>query len=972
MRPLRPPYSLAALQARWQTCGATTPLALHADAQSDAIASSLQAEAVTHGRDVYFRSGAFAPATRHGAFLLSHEAAHARQGGGDGVWRRRKAGQTKVAARRPGMDPRAESLNRYYWERYGLEATQPFGELHPYADMEAFADMVYDLQAAMAAKGCDQAVLGERIEADGVLGPKTFAILSAVTLQPGRFPEAVEAFESAGVLLQNLENLGTETREAWQHSVSFAWAELLKAETLGRWRQELSGDAVFDYFIAHGDPTLFVEGVPPEVWESLELPDGSLPEMSGRDLGPIFKQLYAGTSLTCEVDYVKADRPFLHRLDADRLARRKPPKGASLFLYALIPDQAGYRELLDEMGLRVPDKTALLALHAAMLGEETPPVTAGILGAVFLAYLPAREVAEFQRAIVRSLYEQKLRETALEELSADWAESFQNTVTERLAGPADITQGEVLIALLAETGGAPSDSKQTGALLQKASETLGLTVRIGEDAEPVFLPYNAIMKAREHAQRNASRPLRFGLFPDPHRLSGIDSAGFTAKPGPEGGATVGLNVYELTCDSDQGEDCRVHQDWKYFKQYQYAALEPVRIDISELNPNTTFWVQRWRDLAGTDQWRQQSFWVLGSSLPEVSRQLWDLASTQNTVAWIDAVISILAAAAVVAGPLLALEGALAEGLVIAGSSEAVALLTRELIVSAFWFVVSEVLIQKMLDFDAKINDPANGYSDADKNAWGAFKLAMLVLGGSLLLRSAWKGLRARMSAGLQAELGVMEAEMMKAEARGSVSTGKAVGVKAAEEAIAKESDELVEAAMESEGRGGRSLFGKKAPAPTGPLSPELKALYMEQMSSRWLKFKLTLYARLKGVPLDWDKLLEMVESAEFREYASWRQAWASGGYAGLEGEGLVFGMAKPLRKIPILSGSSMQHEIVHAFQELAEGLLKKEAAGELSYFRVLQAEVEANAFGSPALILTFTGGLIAVVTGTVILIYKAP
>jgi Domain of unknown function (DUF4157) len=49
---------------------------IHADAGSDELARSIQAEAFTTGRDVYFRRGAYEPRSRGGQKLLAHELTH--------------------------------------------------------------------------------------------------------------------------------------------------------------------------------------------------------------------------------------------------------------------------------------------------------------------------------------------------------------------------------------------------------------------------------------------------------------------------------------------------------------------------------------------------------------------------------------------------------------------------------------------------------------------------------------------------------------------------------------------------------------------------------------------------------------------------------------------------------------------------------------------------------------------------------
>lgn len=53
---------------------------LHTDAHADGLARSVQSVAFTHGRDIYFSRGSFAPGTPGGAALLGHELAHVAQG----------------------------------------------------------------------------------------------------------------------------------------------------------------------------------------------------------------------------------------------------------------------------------------------------------------------------------------------------------------------------------------------------------------------------------------------------------------------------------------------------------------------------------------------------------------------------------------------------------------------------------------------------------------------------------------------------------------------------------------------------------------------------------------------------------------------------------------------------------------------------------------------------------------------------
>jgi hypothetical protein len=148
-------------------------------------------------------------------------------------------------------------------------------------------------------------------------------------------------------------------------------------------------------------------------------------------------------------------------------------------------------------------------------------------------------------------------------------------------------------------------------------------------------------------------------------------------------------------------------------------------------------------------------------------------------------------------------------------------------------------------------------------------------------------------------------------------------------------------------------------------------MYLRELESKWFRTKLSAYAKLidKG-PVDWDALIKMVRTAEFREYATLKQMMLNGGYAGYSEGRLVLGMSKLIREIPVLGRSAIQHELVHVFQELSMGMLKREATvGRLPYLEVLKAETSANLFGSPALILSFIG-LNVVLDGSAVYFYR--
>lgn len=56
-----------------------TDVRVHHDTEADQVARSVQATAFTHGTDIYFTAGAYAPGTGSGQHLLAHELAHVAQ-----------------------------------------------------------------------------------------------------------------------------------------------------------------------------------------------------------------------------------------------------------------------------------------------------------------------------------------------------------------------------------------------------------------------------------------------------------------------------------------------------------------------------------------------------------------------------------------------------------------------------------------------------------------------------------------------------------------------------------------------------------------------------------------------------------------------------------------------------------------------------------------------------------------------------
>lgn len=155
------------------------------------------------------------------------------------------------------------------------------------------------------------------------------------------------------------------------------------------------------------------------------------------------------------------------------------------------------------------------------------------------------------------------------------------------------------------------------------------------------------------------------------------------------------------------------------------------------------------------------------------------------------------------------------------------------------------------------------------------------------------------------------------------------------------------------GMTGRGLVGKSAAFPSGDVSAELRRLYEKQLESWWFKAKLKTYAALTGKgKVDWDGLVNLVKSAQFREYGSAAEMRQSVGFAGIKDGQIHLGMSKFVRKLPILGNSSLQHELIHVYQEMTMRTLTREMEAKLLKGENFRLEMAAQFFGSPAVVIT--------------------
>jgi hypothetical protein len=162
-------------------------------------------------------------------------------------------------------------------------------------------------------------------------------------------------------------------------------------------------------------------------------------------------------------------------------------------------------------------------------------------------------------------------------------------------------------------------------------------------------------------------------------------------------------------------------------------------------------------------------------------------------------------------------------------------------------------------------------------------------------------------------------------------------------------------------KGARALLGigEAAPAPSGPLSAALKEQFLSAAKDPLFRLRANVWSRVTGRgAIKWDEFMSRLGSAEFREYASVREALKSVGYADRAASGeWIFGAARGLRQVPLAGRSAVHHELFHALQDLQYGLFSRtggSAAARLT--RAATAETAAHLVGGPFIGVPVYGG----------------
>ncbi|MEM9446702.1 MAG: hypothetical protein AAGA18_15275, partial [Verrucomicrobiota bacterium] len=595
-------------------------------------------------------------------------------------------------------------------------------------------------------------------EVDGIMGPRSFYTFWYLgqMLQDSKklrdvFVKGGGNFAIFDVVLKDDEKV--------QQSVNHALAEIIKPEVTSRWEFAVKPSVGVNFIYSDlswlgsyaKQESAFGELMSGETFTKNKERASKIREKLDRsffvmhrskittdeDRMGVLSLLYQDEEkLSGEAILYEADRDFVHSRDLKRIFSKSG--GSGFDFQVIVYDPSSFAEIVGILGLQGPSSdeamgTALKILHSKP-GEidDTPEIAA--LG--ISLNLPKRSQKQIHKAVDdylvrKAAMEKKRREEELELGLKKHQEiqKLQKQLDDALKGDPDVTDVKVLMGLLGAVNGA-SGLKKLKALAEKKGF---LVVKIGI-SKPFPLFNKQIEDIRSDSENNWRFPLRFGLAPPEDDSDIPDRMGFNAKKRKDGKIAVSRYPSRLTYDSrTSSRTGPVSGDWKYAPITDvYDPLEPVLVEIVQLNPGTTALVWMLRDLLDEDVYVSKRQWVLAQSLPQVAESLWDKKEMEDVMDTVDIIFTAGALGSVVTAPLKVGHAAFA--------NMARTTVSREVLKASLTFVVTETLAMKFVEFDYRVNElERDKYSKEDRENWGYFKVALLLFMAGAISLSAMRG-----------------------------------------------------------------------------------------------------------------------------------------------------------------------------------------------------------------------------------------
>lgn len=678
---------------------------------------------------------------------------------------------------------------------------------------------------AKASRG-EKLNLGRPLNADGVLGPRTlWAMMAAAALAADTNNRKI--LEKNGIDVTSLGSLFDDETAAWGASWRAVHGYLFTPPKFqASWDVLRQSDVVFETFeknVGLGDASR-------AFLDNLFFPEGQ-PEgavVENEDYLAILARGYGDQALDGIVALFEVDRQYFHNVDIQRLLQAKRPEWKKVLdLRMGFADWDSAKDLLYDLSLAVPTDEKAQAAYEKLqtqgtnaLGQlKTPTDKLAVLSVVFA--LPDREPGFWPKVAEAYLAEKKALEDSMTQATDEFLGDLQTKFQERMNGTPDIGKNDAMAFLELLVGptfmsaqnaaldfqtkdaarydvkiiGKKHESTSSGkatALLERATEQGFLVVQLGDKSDSRFpLPLSQIEASRKAGTRNGKKPLGFDIIDTPHAaMHTYLPTRFTARGDGDGGSDVVTSPWEVTRDSRLGEVARWWEDWASFQPLKFGTFDPVLVEIREFNPDAGQLVRLWRQTGGTDKVVLRYVWTLGSSMPELSKNLWKAQDTVNLFGWIDAVLTIGALASLVAAPMIAATEAGTSTAAAELGQAAINAAVRKALVSALKkFIVQEAIGEGLGRLTYHINDDPD-VPEGLKKAWNGLMVAVLIYGVGKTVQQGVKAFKNRGSVKFRQQLAQLE-EQLEAETRAGRTTSAAE--EAAEADIRRRTREKFEA-----------------------------------------------------------------------------------------------------------------------------------------------------------------------------------
>jgi hypothetical protein len=513
---------------------------VHRGAEASSAADALRARAFATGTDIVFGANQFAPQTRGGRNLISHELAHVSQQrsvpsqGARLIQRRDQDSAVKddadnedveviaaeEAAKYRWIDYRnAALLNRKWFGLLHLDASNPLIPFNPVDTPNAFINRMVEWQLAVHrdagggsfaqfifAAAAQQAKVrepaadtilngisdvaekvragtfepGSNVDPDGVLGPSTVWTM-LVAKQMSAIPSNREILRKANIPVAMLSAEWSDSEPSGQTVRAVHAFEFNKPHFKATWTTIVQADTVVGTFeelneLPPGDVEYLTE-----LFFDGQLPQ--TPEIGAADLLAILARGYRAEALEVVVSLVEVDRRYISDVDVERLELQKTPGWrTSTDLRMAVTKWQEAQKLLQQLEL-VPPQTAAAKAALARLQDSdgNPAQNEPMSWLVVAARLPDKD-EQFWKETARKYVDEKVAvEQAAKQATADYLAGLEKTYKERMEGVPDMQKSDApaLVELL--TGDAFESAQKA---VESANSKPVPGVRITQELQP--------------------------------------------------------------------------------------------------------------------------------------------------------------------------------------------------------------------------------------------------------------------------------------------------------------------------------------------------------------------------------------------------------------------------------------------------------------------------------------------------------